>query len=102
MSNVKMVEGAAKPTRQTKLLNVGRGWANETREGSNMPVISCVIDRDLGAEVNLQPNDRILFFPNSKREGKRDADFRLAVEVPTEVADSIIESQRSRRSSKPA
>ena len=98
MSDVRQVEGNALPHRSTKLLNIGRIWVNE-KAGDNQPAMSGRLDRDLGAEITLSPNDRILLFPNSKREGKRDADMRVAIEVDAEKADAIIAAQRSRRSS---
>lgn len=91
MSNINLVVA---PERTTRLLNVGRAWVNANATG-NQPPISGQIDRNLGASITLNPNDRILFFPNNKREGVRDADFRIAIEVPTAVANEIIERQRS-------
>lgn len=98
MSDVKIVEGNTLPHRSTKLLNIGRVWLNENA-GDNKPAMSGRLDRDLGAQITLSPNDRLLFFPNSKREGKRDADMRVAIEVDAEKADTIIAAQRTRRSS---
>lgn len=86
------------PVRATKLLNIGRAWVNNNAVG-NQPPISGQIDRNLGATVSLSPNDRIMFFPNAKREGVRDADFRIAIELPIAEADAIIESQMSHRAS---
>lgn len=98
MSKVQFSEGNVAPERTTRLLNIGRIWLN-VQKGENSPVMSGRIDRDLGASITLSPNDRIVFFNNSKRDGKKDADMRVAIELPAEVVDKVIETQRSARSS---
>lgn len=93
MSKVELSAGGEKPARTMRLLNIGRIWVNE-QKNENSPVMSGVIDRNLGASITLSPNDRIVFFSNAKRDGKRDADLRVAIEVPAEVAESVIAAQR--------
>jgi hypothetical protein len=82
----------------TRLLNIGRAWMNDgATPENNRPVMSAQVDRDLPVSITLVANSRIVFFPNTKREGKKDADFRLAVEMPSEVVDGIIARQRAGR-----
>lgn len=85
--------GAA--ARTTKVLSIGRAWVNENPTG-RQALISGQIDRDLGATILLGANDRIMFFRNEKREGKKDADFRIAIELPIAEADTIINAKLSR------
>ena len=98
MSTLNLVEGKVQAERTTRLLNIGRIWLNE-QKGETSPVMSGRIDRDLGASITLSPNDRIVFFSNTKRDGKKDADFRVAIELPAGVVDQVIETQRSVRGS---
>lgn len=98
MTQVEKLENGVVPQRTTKLVNIGRVWLNE-KKNKNSPVMGGRLDRDLGVSITLSPNDRIVFFNNAKREGKRDADLRIAIELPTAEADQMIETQRSRRNS---
>lgn len=82
--------------RTTKLVNIGRLWINKDATGKKPP-ISGQIDRSLGVSVTLSANDKLVFFRNTKREGTRDADFRIAIELPTAMADEVIASQMSSR-----
>lgn len=91
MSTIQTTE---QPVRTTRLLNIGRIWLNE-KKSDNSPVMSGRIDRDLGASITLSPNDRIVFFNNSKRDGKKDADLRVAIELPAEVVDRMIATRQS-------
>ena len=80
--------------RTTKSLNIGRAWINNVPEGTRGPALSIQLDRNLGADISLSPGDRVYLWPNNKRAGVRDADFRLSLDVPTALADEIIERQR--------
>lgn len=84
--------------RTTKLVSVGRAWINQKPTG-NQPPISGQIDRDFTSIVSLGANDRIFFFANIKREGSKDADFRMAIELPIAEADALIEAQTAHRGS---
>jgi hypothetical protein len=89
----KLVTREVQP-RTTKPLNIGRAWINKVSEGSRGPALSIQMDRNLSADITLSPGDRVYLWPNKKREGIRDADFRLSMDVPTALADEIIERQR--------
>lgn len=86
--------------RTTRLYNIGNAWINtKRRDGSALgpkdPVISVSVSNNIGLEtVSLKPGSRLLFFPNTnKREGKQDADYRVAVELPKEIADALINAR---------
>jgi hypothetical protein len=86
-------------TAQTKLLAIGRIWVNDQDNGrGTSPDMTLSIDNNLGFDLVVKPGSRFTIFKNDKkREGKRDADFRLAVSLPTEVADREIARQRALR-----
>ena len=97
MSNENVVLGAT-----SKLLNVGRAWINDRNaEDANQPKLTIKMDRDLGINLTLAPSAQILLFANPKRDGinpntqqpYQDADYRVAVAVPVEVADREIARQ---------
>lgn len=82
----------------TRLLNIGRFWVNADATPENRrPALSGQIDRDLPVTITLAPNAKLVLYPNNKRDGKRDADFRLSIELPTATANDIIELQRGNR-----
>lgn len=91
-----------------KLLGIGRGWIN-TRDNSDptKPLITVKLDRDLGLNITLTPNSQLLLFKNSKREGVnpntgeafQDADYRVSVAVPAEIADAEIARQKAQNAS---
>ncbi len=70
---------AAKPATVREF--IGRAWLNTVqKEGPNKgkEFINISIDRSI-AKVELKPGMTIQLWPNTKREGKQDADFRLSV-----------------------
>jgi len=65
------------------LTPVGKGWVNKyTKDGLEKEAISITIDRSV-EKLLLKAEDKLVAFPNIKREGKRDADFRLYVSAET-------------------
>lgn len=61
------------------LTPVGKGWVNKyKKEGVEKEAINITIDRGV-EELILRAEDKLVAFPNSKREGKRDADYRLYI-----------------------
>ncbi len=86
-----------------KTLTIGRAWDNSATATGNQPKFRAVIDRDLGLSVTLTPGSQLVFFPNTnKREGKQDADYRVAVSLPAEVVDAEIKRQQAARAAAPA
>lgn len=86
----------------TRAFTVGRAWINEQRS-PNSPAVVIRMDRDLPRTITLAPGSELIAFPNVKRDGKQDADFRIAVRLPREVADTLIAEQRAtREAAKPA
>ena len=83
--------------RTTKLLSIGRMWDNADTARGNQPVMRILLDRNLGLNITLQPSSQLIIFPNTKREGKKDADYRVAVELPTATVDAEIARQRTSR-----
>lgn len=80
----------------TRAFTVGRAWINEQRS-QNSPAVVIRMDRDLPRTISLAPGSELIAFPNKKREGKQDADFRIAVRLPREMADALIAEQRTAR-----
>lgn len=79
----------------TKLLSIGRAWVNDrVNEAGTSPAVTIRIDNNLGINIKLGAGAQVLMFTNPKREGKQDADYRVAVAVPAEVADREIARQR--------
>lgn len=62
---------------KTPWQNIGRAWINQCKDGKVR--INFKIDR--GIKVELDENTPVLLSPNTKREGKRDADYRAAIQV---------------------
>ena len=64
---------------------VGRVWQNKVREGEHKgkEFFSVRIDRAVNKLV-LTPESRIQLWPNVKREGKQDADYRMSIILPDE------------------
>ena len=56
---------------------IGKAWKHE-KDGAEY--LSVSLNRDLG-EVALKSNDRMLLWPNKKREGKQDADYNLSISL---------------------
>lgn len=70
----------AEPPKQNKQLKaIGRAWLNAAK-ADGKEYLNVTVDKAVG-EVTIGPDDRILMFPNAKRDGKKDADWRLMVEV---------------------
>lgn len=81
---------------QFKLLSIGRAWVNDrVNEAGTSPAMTIKIDNNLGINIKLAAGAQVLMFTNPKREGKQDADFRVAVSVPAEVADKEIARQKA-------
>jgi len=91
---IKTVKAEAK---ETRLLGIGRIWENENPRSDKSPVMGGAIDIGLGFGITLVPGARFNIFKNAKREGSRDADYRLVVEVPAEVAIAEIARQKAAR-----
>lgn len=79
MSSVKLAE---KPATQAQTRTfIGRAWKNLVKkEGPNKgkEFINVLLDQSI-AEVLLKPGMAIQLWPNQKREGRQDADYRLSI-----------------------
>ena len=73
MAEVKKVESAS--VVKSTLNFIGRAWKNTTKDGREF--MRLTIDR--GIQVSLNGEDRIELWPNTKRDGKKDADFRASI-----------------------
>lgn len=82
------------PERATKLVNIGRAWFNKNPI-NNQPILNAVIDRQFKGTAIFSANDKILYFKNKQREGTKDADLRMAIELPITEADAIIAKMTS-------
>lgn len=63
---------------ETVVQFVGKVWKNTTKTGKEY--MRLTIDR--GMSLSLIGKDSIELWPNKKREGKQDADFRASVRIP--------------------
>jgi uncharacterized protein (DUF736 family) len=65
----------------TKREFIGRAWINKVKkEGKNHGVEFISVRLDQAYEtIQLDKGDRLLLWPNNKREGKQDADYRVSV-----------------------
>jgi len=82
----------------TKLLPVGKMWVNDRmNEAGTSPKLTITLDRNLGLNLTLAAGSRLLAFENNKREGRRDADYRIAVALPTEIVEAEIARQKELR-----
>ncbi len=79
----------------SKLLSIGNAWINE-RDAADVskPRLTIKLDRDLGLNITLTANAQILLFANTKRPDKQDPDFRVAVSIPSDIADREIARQK--------
>lgn len=79
-----------------KLLSIGNAWINDRDvDDDSKPKLTIKLDRDLGLSITLAANAQILLFANKKREGKQDADYRVAVAIPAAIADREIARQQA-------
>lgn len=81
---------------RTKLLSIGRAWINDrmNNEGTS-PAVTIKLDRNLGINITIGAETQLLMFNNEKREGKRDADYRVAIALPAEVVDREVARQQA-------
>ena len=85
------------PQKDTKLLSIGRMWDNSETATGKQPKMRIVLDRNLGLNITLSPGSRLIAFANTKREGKKDPDYRVAVELPRDVVDAELARQKQTR-----
>ena len=59
---------------------IGKAWKNVTKNGKHVGTeyLNITLDRDID-EVVMKKGNRIMLWPNTKREGKQDADFRVSL-----------------------
>lgn len=83
-----MIQKTAAGAQKSNRVFVGKGWKNTSKNGTEYLNISFdrgmeVIIRDTKNQVeySLPQGSNIVGFPNTKREGKRDADIRLSFQV---------------------
>jgi uncharacterized protein (DUF736 family) len=62
---------------------IGRAWENTSKKDGTT-YFRCVIDRNI-TKLNLTPETPFILWPNKKREGKQDADFRISLIIPEDA-----------------
>lgn len=71
---------AAKP--QTARQFIGKGWVNLINKPGNkyngVKYVNITLDNTIG-DITIRNGEKLILFPNKKRAGKKDADFRLSV-----------------------
>ena len=66
-----------------KRVFIGRAWINTVRkEGPSKGVQFLNLKFDRGMNLTLGEGDQVSLWPNKKREGKVDADYRASIQVP--------------------
>jgi uncharacterized protein (DUF736 family) len=63
-----------------KIVFIGKAWNNVTKGGKEY--MRLTIDRTLN--LALHGGDSIELWPNKKREGMKDADFRASIRIPAD------------------
>lgn len=65
---------------------IGRGWINTVKQGPRAGLNFIQVKFDRGVEIDkLTPDCMLQLWPNEKREGKRDADYRLSILTPEQA-----------------
>lgn len=81
---------------RNKLLSIGRAWYNDRQnESGTSPALTIRIDRGLGINITIGAENQLLLFKNQKRDGRQDADYRVAIALPAEVVDREIARQQA-------
>lgn len=81
-----------------RCLSIGRVWDNSSTATGKQPKLRIVLDRNLGINITLTPGAELMMFENTnKREGKKDADYRLAVNLPSAIVEAEIKRQTKAR-----
>jgi uncharacterized protein (DUF736 family) len=62
---------------------IGRAWENTSKKDGTR-YLRCVIDRNI-TKLDLTPETPFVLWPNKKREGKQDADFRISLIIPEDA-----------------
>jgi len=59
---------------------IGKAWLNKVLKGDHegTEYINLTLDNNI-QEVVIEKGNRLLLWPNEKREGKQDADFRVSL-----------------------
>lgn len=52
-------------------------------------------DRNLSIPVKVAKGEKLNLFANKKRDGKRDADFSVSVQLPVDQAEAIIATTKA-------
>jgi len=70
---------------EKNLVFIGKAWEHETKSGKRKgePYLSTSLDRGIDS-LTIKQGETLLFFKNPKREGKDDADWRIAVKEAKE------------------
>ena len=71
---------------------IGKMWLNSV-DGNRPGAIK--ISRDLPTDIVLKPGTTLFLTPNIKRQSKNDADFSVTVLLNIEVANNLIEAERT-------
>lgn len=83
-----------------KSLIIGRAWDNGTElnaNGKQSPRMRMILDRNLGIKITVGAGTEFTFWPANKRDGKRDADYNVAINLPGDVVDAEIARQKAER-----
>lgn len=82
----------AKVNQGLKPFIIGKLWTSS--KDSNRPG-ALVISRSLQESFEISAGQRFNLFPNTKREGKQDADYSVSMLLPEAEADRLIEAERA-------
>ena len=86
--SIKRAEGAEAPKEQVKTKSefIGKAWKNMAQKGEHKGTeyLKMTIDRDIES-VSIEKGETLLLWPNNKREGKQDADYRVSLISPVQA-----------------
>ena len=70
---------------------IGRAWVNTVKTGelAGQNVLNLRFDRGVTG-ITVTPETHIELWPNAKRAGKRDADYRASVVVSAPVQSALV------------
>lgn len=81
--NAAVASNVVKKANETARTFVGKAWINTVKQGDfvGTQFINLTLDRDVHSVV-LQQGIKVQLWPNKKREGKNDADYRVSILEP--------------------
>lgn len=76
------IQNESKPAEKRTF--IGSAWINTAKSGANKGTqfINVMFDRTAKGTIDVGDGSHLMLWPNNKREGRRDADYRVSVLEP--------------------